>query len=143
MRTIFGREPAYWLALASGLIAFISAVLFPLNTEQQGVLNAIVAAGLGVATVGFLRNEGSVAVLVGFGKAAIAVALAFGLSLSPEVQSTTMVFVELLLTGLLVRPNVVAKVPPADPSLRITGTLEGGDAVSGTMSAGPGHPHRM
>lgn len=25
MRTVCGRDPAYWLALASGLIAFISA----------------------------------------------------------------------------------------------------------------------
>lgn len=115
MNRIFGREPAYWLALASGLIAFVSATLAPLSVEQQGVLNACVAAVLGVATTGFLQAEKSVAVLVGLGKAVIAVALAFGLALSPEVQSTTMVVVELVLTGILVRPHVVAAVQAPTP----------------------------
>jgi hypothetical protein len=113
MNRIFGREPAYWLALASGLIALVSAAVFPLTTDQQGLLNAGVAALLGVVTAWTLKGEGLVAALVGFFKAAIAVGLAFGLSLSPDMQSTAMVVVELLLTGVLVRPNVVAPVPPA------------------------------
>jgi hypothetical protein len=112
MNRILGREPAYWLALASGLIALVSAAVFPLSTDQQGVLNAAVAALLGVTTAWVLKGEGLVAALVGFFKAAIAVGLAFGLSLSPDLQSTAMVVVELLLTGVLVRPNVVAPVPP-------------------------------
>lgn len=112
MTRILGREPAYWLALASGLIALVSAAVFPLSTDQQGVLNAGVAALLGVTTAWALKGEGLVAALVGFFKAAIAVGLAFGLSLSPDLQSTVMVVVELLLTGLLVRPNVIAPVPP-------------------------------
>lgn len=121
MSRIFGREPAYWLALASGLIAFVSAVATPLSTEQQGLLNAAVAALLGVVTAGLLAGEKSVAALVGLGKALIAVGLAFGLSLSPEVQSTTMVLVELVLTGVLVRPAVVA---PVGPSGTAAGTVE-------------------
>lgn len=113
MRLVLGREPAYWMALASGLIALVSATVATLSTEQQGALNAGVAAVLAVVSTGFLRAEQSVAVLVGLGKAAIAVALAFGLALSPEVQGTVMVVVELALTGVLVRPNVTAKVRPA------------------------------
>lgn len=109
-RLILGREPAYWLALVSGLVAFVSAAVFPLTTDQQGVVNACAAALFGVITVGFLDKEKSVAVIVGFFKALIAVGLAFGLSWSPEVQSTTMVLVELALTGILVRPNVEPKV---------------------------------
>lgn len=109
-RLILGREPAYWLALVSGLIAFVSAAVFPLTTDQQGVLNACCAALFGVVTAGFLAAEKSVAAIVGFFKALIAVGLAFGLALSPEVQSTAMVMVELVLTGVLVRPNVVAPV---------------------------------
>lgn len=110
MTKVFGREPAYWLALASGLIALVSAAAFPLTTGQQGYLNAAVAGLLGVVTAWSLKGEGLVAALVGFFKAAIAVGLAFGLSLSPDVQSTAMVVVELVLTGVLVRPNVVAPV---------------------------------
>lgn len=113
MTRIFGREPAYWLALASGLVALVSAAVFPLTVDQQGLLNAGVAALIGVVTAWTLKGEGLVAALVGFFKAAIAVGLAFGLSLSPDVQSTAMVVVELLLTGVLVRPNVVAPVPAA------------------------------
>ncbi len=112
-RLIFGREPAYWLALVSGLVAFVSAAVFPLNTEQQGVVNAAAAALVGLITAGVLAGEKSVAAIVGFGKALIAVGLAFGLSWSPEVQSTTMVLVELVLTGVLVRPNVEPKVKAA------------------------------
>lgn len=109
-RLILGREPAYWLALVSGLIAFVSAAVTPLTTDQQGVLNACISALFGIITAGFLAGEKSVAAIVGFFKALIAVGLAFGLSLSPEVQSTAMVVVELVLTGVLVRPNVIAPV---------------------------------
>jgi hypothetical protein len=116
IRLVLGREPAYWLALASGLIAFTSAAVTPLTGDQQGVLNASVAALFGVITAGFLAGEKSVAAIVGLFKALIAVGLAFGLSLSPEVQSSAMVLVELVLTGALVRPNVQAPVK-ADLSL--------------------------
>lgn len=109
-RLIFGREPAYWLALASGLIAFVSAAVTPLTGDQQGILNAAVAALFGLITAGFLAGEKSVAAIVGLFKALIAVGLAFGLALSPEVQSTAMIVVELVLTGVLVRPNVEAPV---------------------------------
>lgn len=115
IRLVFGREPAYWLALASGLIAFTSAAVAPLTGDQQGVLNAAVAALFGVITAGFLAGEKSVAAIVGLFKALIAVGLAFGLSLSPEVQSSAMVVVELVLTGVLVRPAVTAPVPAARP----------------------------
>lgn len=109
-RLILGREPAYWLALVSGLISFVSAAVFSLTTDQQGVLNACCAALFGVITAGFLAGGKSVAAIVGFFKALIAVGLAFGLALSPEVQSSAMIVVELVLTGILVRPQVVAPV---------------------------------
>lgn len=117
MNRIFGREPAYWLALASGVIALVSATAAPLTVEQQGILNACVAALLGVVTAWTLKGEGLVAALVGFFKAAIAVALAFGWALSPEVQGAFMVVAELVLTGVLVRPNVVAPVAPSAPAV--------------------------
>lgn len=112
MKYIFGREVAYWLALASAAIAFVSAAVFPLNVDQQGSLNAVVAGVLGVITALSLKGEGLVAAIVGLFKAGIAAGMAFKLSLSPEVQSTAMVLVELVLTGWLVRPNVLAPVPP-------------------------------
>lgn len=132
MSRVFGREPAYWLALASGVIALVSSTVVTLSVEQQGVLNAAVAALLGVVTAWTLRGESLVAALVGFFKAAIAVGLAFGLALSPEVQGSLMVVVELVLTGVLVRPVVVAPVA--------AGVASGGGVVSSVPRAST---HRM
>jgi len=111
---IFGREPAYWLALASAVHALCSALFASLTVDQQGVLNAGVAALLGVVTAWTLKGERLVAAIVGFFKAAIAIALAFNLDLPPEIQSSAMLVVELVLTGILVRPVVVAPVPPKE-----------------------------
>ncbi|MBP2341135.1 hypothetical protein JOF41_007389 [Saccharothrix coeruleofusca] len=111
MRTIFGREPAYWLSLVAGVIALLTATGLPLTIEQQGVLNAVVAAFFGALTAWRVKAESSVPALVGLGKALIALALAFNLKLSPDLQASLLIVVELVLTGLLVRPNVVAPVP--------------------------------
>lgn len=124
MRTIFGRDAAFWLSLTSAAVAFFSAVAMPLSVQQQGVLNAGVATVLGLASIGFLRAEQSVAAVVTVFKALIAVGLAFGWSLAPEVQSSAMVLVELVLTGVLVRPNVVAKVPPKEAVLGADGVYD-------------------
>lgn len=113
MKLIFGREPAFWLSFCSAAIALVSATVLTLSVEQQGVLNGLVAALFGAITAWQVSAEKSVPFIVGLFKAAIAVGLAFGFALSPEVQSSALLFVEILLTGLLVRPNVVAPVPPA------------------------------
>jgi hypothetical protein len=112
MRTIFGREPAYWMSLFAGGIALATALGLPLTVDQQGVLNAVVVAVFGAITAWQVKAEGAVPALVGVGKALIALALAFGAKWSPELQSSALLVVELVLTGWLVRPNVVAKVPP-------------------------------
>jgi hypothetical protein len=109
---ILGREPAYWAALVAVTIQMFSAFVFTLDTETQGVLNAGASAVLTLVTVAALRNERTVAALVGVFKAAAAIALAFGFHLAPEAQSSFLLFVELVATGFLVRPNVEAPVPP-------------------------------
>jgi len=110
VRTIFGREPAYWTALVAVTIQMFSAFVADLSTETQGVLNAGVAAVLALVMVASLRNEKTVAALVGVFKAAAAIALAFGFHLAPEAQSSLLLFVELVATGFLIRPNVTPKV---------------------------------
>lgn len=126
---IFGREPAYWSALVAVTIQMFSAFVFKLDTETQGVLNAGVGAVLTLVVVAALRNEQTVAALVGVFKAAAAIALAFGFHLAPEAQSSVLLFVELVATGFLVRPNVEAPVPPkvatpaADGSYNITSAV--------------------
>jgi hypothetical protein len=114
---IFGREPAYFLSLIAALVALISAVGFDLSLEQQSVINALAAAAAGVITAMALAGEKLAAAVIGLFKALLALCLGFGLALSPEVQSTAMVVIELVVTGILVRPNVVAPVAaPGAPS---------------------------
>lgn len=122
MRTIFGREPAYWTALVAVTVQLFSAFVFHLDTETQGVLNTGASAVLSLVMVLTLRNEKTVAALVGVFKAAAAIALAFGFHLAPEAQSSVLLFVELVATGFLIRPNVEAPVPPK-------GALAGAGAV--------------
>jgi hypothetical protein len=122
VRTIFGREPAYWTALVAVTIQMFSAFVADLSTETQGVLNAGVAAVLALVMVASLRDERTVAALVGVFKAVAAIALAFGFQLAPEAQSSLLLFVELVATGFLIRPNVTPKVAPraADGSYDIS-----------------------
>ena len=110
MSKLFGREPAYFMALISSAIALATGLGLTLSVDQQGGLNAFVAAVFAAVTAWKLASNQSVAALVGVGKAGIALALAFGYHLSPELQSSSMLFVELLLTGFLVWPNVTAPV---------------------------------
>lgn len=133
MRTIFGREPAYWSALAAVAIQMLSAFVLDLSTETQGVLNGGVSAVLAFALVAALRDEKTVAALVGLFKAGAAIALAFGWQLAPEAQSSVLLFVELVATGFLIRPNVVAPVPAAS-AVSV--------AHDGTASS-PDYPHLL
>lgn len=107
---IFGREPALVLAFISSTIAVMSALVFPLTDEQQGVLNAVVVALFGFITAALLSKEKLVPALVGLIKAVIAVAISFGLHLTPEVQGVVLTFVAAA-AALWYRPQVVASVP--------------------------------
>lgn len=108
-RLFLGREPAQWLQLAAGLIIFLSPVLH-LTTEQQGALNAVVAAAFGVATGLAVSGEKAAPMVAGLLKALIALALAFRFDISPEMQVGLMVLVEAGVAWYL-RTQVVAPVP--------------------------------
>jgi hypothetical protein len=116
MKTIFGREPAWWAALFAVFLQMVSAFGLDLSVETQGLVNALVTAILGFVVAAAVSAEQAVPALVGVFKAGIAVALAFGLHLAPEAQSSFLLFAELLLTGLFVRPVVTAPVPARAPA---------------------------
>lgn len=107
---IFGREPALVMAFISSAIAVTSALIFPLTDEQQGVLNAVVVALFGFITAALLAHEKFVPALVGLIKAVIAVAIAFGLHMTPETQGLVLTLVAAA-AALWYRPQVVASVP--------------------------------
>ena len=107
---IFGREPALIAALATSAIAMFSAFVLPLSIGQQGVLNAVVVAVLGLVTAVVLRSDGVSAAVLGLVKAVVAVGIAFGLAWSPETQAIAMSFAAAV-TGMFIRTQEVAPEP--------------------------------
>jgi hypothetical protein len=107
---IFGREPALWAALLASVVQMVSAFVFPLSVEQQGVLNALTVAVLGAVTAFAVSSERGVPALLAALKAALAVGLAFGMHLSPEVQATVMTFAAAV-AAMFIRTQVTAPVP--------------------------------
>lgn len=106
----FGREPAQWLGLLSGLLMLVSPVLH-LTGEMQGAVNAFLAALFGFITMVVVSREKAAPLVAGLLKAAIAVALAFRLDLSPETQVAIMVGLEAV-AAFWLRTQVVAPIPP-------------------------------
>lgn len=84
------REPALLLGFLAALIQLVSAVIFPLSDEQQGVLNGLLAVVAGVVVAAMVSLEKAVPLLVGLAQAVIAVGLAFGMELDPVAQSAIM-----------------------------------------------------
>lgn len=112
MGRLFGREPAVILGLLTALVQLLSATFMDWSIEQQGILNATAAAVAGFLIALSVSSEAALAALAGLVKAVIACALAFGLALDPNLQSSIMVFVSAL-GAFAVRALVVAPEPAA------------------------------
>lgn len=105
-----GREPAVlWMALVTPLIQLVSALVFPLTDEQQGVLNGLAALVLGAIVAAQVSVDRLLPLLAGLAQAVMSVGLAFGLELAPETQSAILALVAGAV-GLFVRTQVVPKV---------------------------------
>ena len=90
---IFGREPAVWVGLIGGaLTLLVSMGVLDFTNEQTGLAMAVVAAVFGVITA-YLTKDTMLGVVVGFSKAAIALAVGFGASFSPELTAAIIAFV--------------------------------------------------
>lgn len=114
--TVFNREPAQWLGLIAAAIQLMSALFFPLTIEQQGTLNAVAVAVFGILTAFAVNAEKAAPLVGGFLQAILACALAFGVHLSPEMQSSAMAFVTAAV-ALFMRTQVVA---PGSPNSALT-----------------------
>jgi hypothetical protein len=106
-----GREPALWMSLFSSLVMVVSAFIFPLTPNQQGVLNALCTAGFGLAAAYFI-DKGALSVsLLGFIKSLFALAIAFGWHQSPENQAILMSAISGLV-AMFVRTQTTPINPP-------------------------------
>jgi hypothetical protein len=107
---IFGREPALWLALAASVISGIGTFVVHLNIDQEGALNGVVAAIIGLV-VWKLTSDGGPALILGFVKALIVLAAAFHFNMSTDRQTILMTLVSAVV-AMFVRTQVGAPVPP-------------------------------
>lgn len=108
---IFGREPALWLGLVSAVVQLVSALWLPLTVEQQGGVNAVAVAVLGVVTAVAVAKERVAPAVLGLVQAVLALALAFGLHLPDTHQSVIMAFAAAV-AAMFTRTQVVAPAPP-------------------------------
>ena len=107
---IFGREPAQWAMLINVSVMFIFAFIVKVTGTQQGVIMAVVMAILGVI-VAAVSHDGLSAAILGFAKAALSLALAFGVNWSPAQQAILLSLVTVYLATWL-RTQITAPVPP-------------------------------
>jgi len=110
---LFGREPAQWFQLASGVLIFLLP-FFDLRPDINGAVTAVITAAFGLATAATVSAEKAAAAVAALFKALIALALAFRLQIPVDVQTGVMTFVELL-TAWYLRTQVVAPVAPEVP----------------------------
>lgn len=118
---IFGREPALLLGFAAAGLKLIAAFGLDVNAEQQAVINAVLAAGVGVWLAIVARNGAWAAALMQLAQAVMALFAGFGLNWSADKQGLVMASIAALL-ALFERTQVTAPVPttPLEESSPVT-----------------------
>lgn len=111
MIKILGREPAAFVALAAVVIKLIAAFGVQLSADQQSVLNAVVAAAVGLV-VAVMAHDALAAPLYGLAQASLALAVGFGLHWSADQQAIVLSVVQLAI-GMFLRTQVTAKMQAA------------------------------
>src|SRR4051794_25711719 len=100
---IFGREPAVWVGLIEATLTLVLA-FFPgsgLSTQNIALIIAVVTAAAGVYTA-WVTKDTMLGVTIGLIKAALALAIGFGLNLGPE-QGAAIIALATIVLGLFQR----------------------------------------
>jgi hypothetical protein len=108
---VLGREPAQIAAALAAAVQLVCALFLPLSVAQQGAVNAACVAVAAVFTALAVSKEKAAPLVTGALQAIIALALAFGISLTPGMQATIMTLVSTL-GGWWLRTQVWAPLPP-------------------------------
>lgn len=110
MPRIFGRDPALWAALFASAISALGTFAFHFSVDQEGSLNGLFAAVMGIV-VWAVTKDGAPALILGFAKAIILVAVAWHFNV-PADQQTILMTVLSAAVAMFVRTQVAAPVPP-------------------------------
>jgi len=120
MKTIFGKQPAFWLGIIQALLAFVLtlhqvAAHLHLTDERVGTIMAVLFALLGVYEAWVVRDT-MLAALTALGKAVIALLIAYRLEVSPDTTAAVLGFIAIA-SGIFVRDRTS---PLAEPSFKST-----------------------
>lgn len=110
---IFGREPAALIALAAVVIKLAAAFGVNLSADQQSVLNAVVAAAVGLV-VAVMAHDALAAPIYGLAQAALALAVGFGLHWSADQQALVLSAAQIAL-AMFLRTQITAKTKASMP----------------------------
>jgi low affinity Fe/Cu permease len=109
----FGREPVFYLAFFAIVLKLAAGFGLDVSADQQTVINAALAAVVGVISAFVLHTGAVAAAVLQFAQAAMALFIGFGLNFSADNQALIMSAVAaglaLFLHGQVVAP--VAQVP--------------------------------
>ena len=108
-KTLLGREPVLWLALAEIAIKSLCALVFHLSSDQQSVVNAVVVAAAGLL-VAVSTHDGVSGAILGLVQAVLALGAGFGLHWSADQQAMAMSLASAVVSAF-VRTQVTAPVP--------------------------------
>jgi len=113
-RRIFLRDSTLWLGFIAIATQLGTAFYAPFSVELQGSVNAVAVALAGLITAALAGADRVPPAVLGFIQATMALALAFGLGLSPYVQSSVMAA---LTAGFAAyaRTQIVSRVPSPPP----------------------------
>jgi uncharacterized membrane protein (UPF0136 family) len=109
------RDPVVLLNVVAVVVMAVSDWVFPLNTEQQAVLN-----GVALAVANFIAamrvHDGQLPGLMGVAKAVLALLAGFALRLNPDLQTAIMSVVSFV--GMMwLRTQVAPKAAPTPAAL--------------------------
>lgn len=109
---ILGREVALWAAAAKALVAVISLWVINLTVDQQGAVNAVVAALLGVIVAAQVKAEKAVPFVIGLVEAGFYLAVSFGWNIPADRQAVVLTLAGAVI-AVITRDRVVAPIDEA------------------------------
>ena len=107
---VFGREPALLLGFAAAGIKLLTAFGLDVNADQQTLINAVLAALVGLWLAIVARNGAWAAAILQFAQTVMALFSGFGLSWPADKQATVRAAVAALL-ALFERTQLTAPRP--------------------------------
>lgn len=102
---LWGREPAAYVALAQAIVAAVAMFVVGLTPERGALIIAVVNTVLGLVLALRVRPIAPAAFTAVI-QAAMALAVGFGLNLTADQQGVWLTLSSLIITFVLVRPQV-------------------------------------